>query len=241
MNSIIGKLCQRTSFGETIYVKNADEIEEILAEGQTICNFTNISEDICQIETKKSKNKDSRKTNPTLSAFVTALSRIDMHKHILTLVAHDFLPMYTDTDSLVFSGLTKDIPLPISGSLGDFKHEYKEDLKQFCCIGKKNYAISLRSKKEDADYFRVRGLSFESQKSQAALSFSDFEKFLKGQGQRSSVKVPQSRRKCEKSSRISKEIVAVRVATELNFHRILTDTKYFRTLPYGYVSCEYEK
>ncbi len=240
MNSIVGKLSQRPTYAHTKFVRNADEIDEVVASGNKITNFTNISPEICQldIESDTSSTRFQRKTNPVLSAFVTALSRINMHEHILMLTHHDFLPLYTDTDSIIFCGPDKNVPLPISKSLGDFKHEYDNELSAFCCIGKKNYAITQKKKRqfqesfEESD-FKVRGLSFKSSESREALSFQDFELFLRDQVQ--SISVPQTRLRKSKELQIRKKIIRIRLAKELNFNRVLTNSPHFQTVPYGFV------
>ncbi len=244
MNSLIGKFCQRSKYPSTEYVTDSDQIDNILASGREITNFTTISPYLCELEIDETKTNTrkllNRKANPILTAFVTAFSRIDMHQYIISLSKANFLPMYTDTDSLIFCGPeTTPLPLPISQKLGDFKHEYKKVLTGFCCIGKKNYAISMKegsTEKEICDY-KVRGLSLKSHECRSKLSFSDFEDFLRRKTETMDVRIPQSRlQKNKNSSSITKKIVNVRLATKLNFSRILTQTEHFQTVPYGYIS-----
>ncbi len=238
MNSTVGKFSQRSSYANTSFVTSAQDIEHILQE-QSINDFSVLGEDVCEVQTKNvTSPSPCRKTNPVIGSFVTALSRIDMHKHIIALKNKGFLPHYTDTDSLIFSGdTTKDIPLPISQNFGDFRKEYS-DPSAFCCIGKKNYAIALnvedRSNQNRNPILKVRGLSLTGKNAQAVVNFATFEHFLQKKSQ-TVTSIPQMRLKKSKSFEVSHKITHVKLATDLNFNRILTKSPHFTTLPYGYV------
>ncbi len=241
MNSIIGKFCQRENYPRTKYVTQAEEIDAIISEEkEEIANFQTIGTDICELQTTPTRvsstqnSKLNHKSNPIITAFVTSLSRIDMHKNILLLKQQQFTPMYTDTDSLVFFGKKENPPpFKLNGGLGYFRSEYKERLEGFCCVGKKSYAVLLDSEKKAA--LKVCGLSFDSLEAQSAVSFSDFETLLSKNVK--TKKIPQTRT-CRKSLpfSISKEIIKVQLSTALNFSRAIhKDGKQIYTEPYGYM------
>ena len=232
MNSTVGKFSQRSNYANTTYVESAEEIEEILQE-DAIEDFTVFGEHVCEVETRSEPSTCCRKTNPVIGSFVTALSRIDMHKHIMTLKHHGYLPLYTDTDSLIFCGENTSIPLPISPNFGDFRVEYANPMG-FCCIGKKNYAVALNTPNE-TPILKVRGLALKAQNAQAQINFKTFENFLQ-KNSKEVLSIPQVRLiKKSKSFEMSRKVTNVKLATELNFNRILTKSKHFTTLPYGYV------
>ncbi len=238
MNSLIGKLSQKSSFPQTKYVTTPEEIDATFSNGnKKISDFLPISDDLCELvieeETADSKRKPNRKTNPVLGAFVTALSRIDMHKQIMILVADGMVPMYTDTDSLVFFGpKNRAPPFKMTGNLGDFRKEYQSEAQSFCCIGKKNYAISFDREDRQRPVLKVCGISFKSEASQNAVSFEDFKNFLRD---KIPPKIPQHRLYKKRSS-VCDKIVAVKLATTLNYNRVLTTSPNCQTLPYGYIS-----
>ncbi len=239
MNSCIGKFAQRKNFPNSKFVRSAEDIDQVLKNGEEITDFSIIDEYLCRLETtpKTEHNIIDRKTNPIITAFVTALSRIDMHCHIIKLSRVGFTPLYTDTDSLIFFGpKNQKVPLPTRPFFGNFKEEFKKaELDAFCCVGKKNYAVTMKEKGKEKTELKVRGLSFQSQTTLSNISFMDFKNFLCIRNNFRSV--PQARLKTNKNSyEVSKHIVPIKIATTLNFHRILLPNNTYKTLPYGYKS-----
>ncbi len=243
MNSTIGKFSQRPAYTTTTFVSTAEEIDNVLEE-HAINDFTVLGDDICELQTSTStRATPCRKTNPVISSFVTALSRIDMHKYIIHLAKHKYVPAYTDTDSLIFFGgpekKDKTVPLPISPKFGDFREEYSSHtLSGFCCIGKKNYAVSLNKKEADnhGTLLKVRGLSLKAKNAQASVNFQTFKNFLTNNS-RPPPSIPQQRLITKsKSFEISRKVTNIKLATDLNFNRILTNSAHYTTLPYGYVN-----
>ena len=153
-----------------------------------------------------------------------------MHKNILLLTKKGFSPMYTDTDSLVFSGpKSEQIPFKLNGGLGYFKKEFS-DINGFCCIGKKSYIVRT----EGNNFLtKVCGLSFQSPKAQDAASFQDFEELLNRNVPINSI--PQVRIKRSKTSFTRKVIKNINIPHKLNYNRNLKkDGNYMHTVPYGF-------
>ncbi len=246
MNSIIGKFAQRDHYPTTQYVSEAEQIDKIFLEGkEEITNFQTIGTDICELQTcpRLVSNKTNRKGNPIITAFVTSLSRIEMHKNILLLKAKEFRPLYTDTDSLAFIGKKgKPVPFEINGGLGYFKQEYKGELTGFCCIGKKSYSVSSSNEKTE---MKICGLSFQSEKAQSAVTFSELETFLTTKVFPRAVPQSRTERITLPSERITlpfsirKIVKNVRIPSTLNFNRSLRKKKNVSyTEPYGYVETD---
>ncbi len=236
MNSTVGKFSQRPCYTKTTFVTNAQDIDDLLQQEHSINDFTVLGEEVCEVQTTNTKPlAPCRKTNPVIGSFVTALSRIDMHQHIISLVSHGFRPLYTDTDSLIFCGdSSKEIPLPISSHFGHFRKEHLNPTA-FCCIGKKNYAVSLNEEENETCVLKVRGLSLKGKNAQAVVNFKTFENFL-FKNSKEVVMIPQARLiKKSKSFEMSHKIAHIKLASNLNFNRILTKSPYYTTLPYGFV------
>ncbi len=236
MNSVIGKFAQKSNFPQTQYVSNAEDIDNLFKTGETIVDFQTIADDICAVQTTSPvlKDKKNRKTNPIITAFVTSLSRIDMHENILRLEKSHCCPLYTDTDSLIFTIPTgQPLPFELNIGLGSFKPEY-ELITGFCCIGKKSYAIN-KGLTETETEAKVCGLSFVSRSTESAVSFDDFENFL--QKQIPLKKVQQTRTfKSTNPFSIKKSVTEIEIASKLNYSRVLrTRDRKLYTTPYGYL------
>ncbi len=236
MNSVIGKFSQRLNFPKTQYVCNAQNIEDLLQTGAEITDFQTISDDICEVQTNPTCTpQKNRKTNPIITAFVTSLSRIEMHQNILLLKKKNCCPIYTDTDSLIFTAPKNTVlPFELNGGVGYFKPEYN-GLNGFCCIGKKSYAVYTQTKETET---KVCGLSFVSKATKFSVSFDDFENFLSKNIPLQSI--PQTRTHVHNSSdefAVRKTMQRIRISTGLNFSRVLRNgngaTGMFTT-PYGY-------
>ncbi len=231
MNSVIGKFSQKPDFPDTQYVSSAQDIEHLFKIGEEIVDFNTISEDICEVQTAPPLiNRKNRKTNPVITAFVTSLSRIDMHQNILLLEKSLCCPLYTDTDSIIFSAPKGAcLPFQLNAGLGFFKPEFKSSLNGFCCIGKKSYTVSTKDNTET----KVCGLSFAGERTKFAVSFSDFEDFLKKKT--ATKKIPQTRTlKTAFPLSVTQVIRDVQLSSTLNFSRILKqDEKRMYTIPYG--------
>ncbi len=239
MNSVIGKFSQRSSFQNTQYVSQAQDIEDLVLAGADIADFQTISDDICEVQTTPtSKHEKNRKTNPIITAFVTSLSRIEMHQNILLLNKSGCCPYYTDTDSLIFSAPKHTtLPFELNGGLGYFKPEYKTPLNGFCCIGKKSYAISSYDNKTET---KICGLSLGSKGAKETVTFEDLEMFLLENVPLK--KVPQTRTNTKIADRtfsVHKAVRNINVTTSLNFSRILRNGKNgMFTTPYGFNGVE---
>ncbi len=169
LNSALGKLAQKPFSHKISYVKSQEELWKLFEE-EDIENVSAISEDICQIsirESEKGKKKPNFRTNCILYAFITARSRIRLHKSIMTLQQNKFHVYYCDCDSIFFSG-PKNVtpPLVISPAFGDFKNEVPEDstITNFSCLGRKHYQIISKKEgeKEGTAAFKIRGISLQS-------------------------------------------------------------------------------
>ena len=234
MNSIIGKFSQRQCFTNTRFVQSSEEIDDLLDAGkETITDFHTISNDICELQTtpRTCQKMENRKGNPILTAFVTSLSRIDMHKNIMFLKKKQFRVLYTDTDSLIFCGKKGNpIPFDLNCGVGSFKHEFREKLTGFCCIAKKSYVVTTTRETET----KVCGLSFSSTQAKNSISFDAFEKFLNDKIPLQAV--PQTRtRKSSVPFSVQKRVTYIKPPTSLKYSRVLqTQPDRMFTVPYGF-------
>ncbi len=177
LNSALGKFNQKNTNIASKLVRTTAEIEELFKEcGDSIVDFNDISSSICQVHFKTNTPIKSRQRNPTILAFVTARARISLHKNIMHLVANNCQPFYTDTDSILFSAPTRNIPLDIGLSFGSFKHELGENtkIKSFRAYGRKHFYLSYqRENKEDDMMVKVAGLTLNSH-----IAKKDFQEVL---------------------------------------------------------------
>ena len=110
-------------------------------ENENIIDITNL-DDVCQVLLKQ-KEKQNRKGNATILAFITSYNRIYLHKKIMALVKEGFRVHYCDCNSIFFSGQSgKKINLPISHSFGDFKLEFEDKIESFRAFKRKTFYVA---------------------------------------------------------------------------------------------------
>ncbi len=145
LNSALGKFNQKSHHIANKFVTNAEEMEKLFQEnGENIMGFNDLDENTCHVVVNSEGKMKTRRTNPTLLAFITAKSRILLHKNILKLVHSGFTPYYCDTDSILFAGERNKVsPLKFGLAFGDFKNELRESAKiqEFHAYGRKNFFI----------------------------------------------------------------------------------------------------
>jgi len=165
INSIFGKLEQRSDKPKTIYVHSQAELEDIYFSDLEILSLFCVNESTCELEVKPNLDKilPNRETNIALGGQLVSFARQLMYE---TIVEVDRIGkvFYVDTDSCFFSlPKTASIPLLISDSFGQFKHVYDGKIKSFFCLGPKNYCISFESSNNKIKTItKIKGISLSS-------------------------------------------------------------------------------
>ncbi len=239
MNSLIGKLQQKFSDTTT---KIYSSIGDITDSTEDIQDVEEIDESHVEVVVKnQTKKGPCRKTNCIIGAMITSLARVDIHKHIMSLVKNNCIPYYVDVDGLIFSVPKKSkIPLPIGHSIGQFKNELGLESKiiAFFCLRKKNYSISYTKNEDKNALIKVSGLSLESFASKELLTDSEYKKmFLMSQEQdKKSLKVPQLRWTTDKmNSSYQRTVRNINFTNRFSFQRTISlKTKRLETFPYGF-------
>ncbi len=174
LNAALGKFAQKLIKQDVHFVKSSEEINR-LARTQKITAVQDLSDSLCQITTEALKESSSPYANSVLYSFITARTRIRLHKNISLLENAGHTMYYCDCDSLIFSSSKPNLPtsLDIGSSFGQFKRELGQNAKitQFVCHGRKNFKISFVKDNCTETLFRVRGISITS-----VLAKKDLEK-----------------------------------------------------------------
>ncbi len=164
LNSALGKFNQKERKLVTKFVKNAEEIATIFQEqADDIIDLSDLSSSVCQITLRSNCPSKNRRTNPVILAFITAKARVSLHKNILQLVAANYKPFYTDTDSILFAGTNNLPPLSFGSAFGQFKHELGQNvIEKFQTYGRKNFSIFYAKDGEQEMHVKVAGMTLSS-------------------------------------------------------------------------------
>ncbi len=165
LNSALGKFNQKERKLTTKFVKNEEEIATIFQEqADDIIDLSDLSSSVCQITLRSNCPSKNRRKNPVILAFITAKARVSLHKNILKLVAANYKPFYTDTDSILFAGTNNSPPLSFGSAFGQFKHELGQNIRveKFQAYGRKNFSILYTKNDEREMHVKVAGMTLSS-------------------------------------------------------------------------------
>ncbi len=229
-------------------VNTQAELDNVLEEGNEITSIVDFG-DFCQIQCHREgkEARQSRKSNCLITAFICALSRIDMHSHMLKLLHQDsrICLYYTDTDNLVFSApATLQPDLPVGYCFGDFRPEFGgmspntvANIKSFRALGKKNISITYEINGKEETIFKVRGMSLGPSLAHNKLQPDTFKQFLVAheKGLKDEVNIPQVRRQSNLDKGIGKKVQKHQLSNHVSCDRWIDySSEKMITYPWGY-------
>ena len=237
LNSMLGKLAQQPHKEHNQLVTSEKQLQEIMKN----CDITNISitnEEFCHVSLKgKEASKVNKKGNCIVYAFITARTRILMHKNLIRLQKSGHNLFYTDCDSIIFSAKKGSHihPIPIGGAFGDFKPELGKGAKitSFSCTGRKQFRLgySLPNSKEEEILFKIKGISLSSHiaRQEVYNQFPKADTLAKDMAKEAKMSIPQIRR-IENSCK--KQIF--HLSTNSNCQRKGNNDENLTTFPWGF-------
>ena len=241
LNSIFGKLEQRSDKPKTVYVNSQEELERYYFSDATITSIFCINENVCELELKRSNEKlpPNRENNSYIGGELVAFGRIFMYEIIQKIDSIGRI-FYVDCDSCFFS-LSNSTPLPleISDAFGAFKNVFPGEILSFYCLAPKNYAISFKMADNKIKHItKIKGISLSSYYLENEMSTATFNYFLSKYLKDEIEKKEITQLKCRKNKKTQKQSVKleiVRVSNQITNRRILIkQCKYLSTVPYGF-------
>ena len=130
-----------------------------------------------------------------------------------------------------------EMPLPISNSVGHFKHVLNGKIIQFSSLGPKNYIISYLTNKDVVNvYSKVRGLSLISSHNKDQISNDLYNNYIDAyfDNMRCAKAVNQLQIKRSKKLFPIPELELRSVTNEIKTHRIVIKNDIFSSIPYGF-------
>ncbi len=234
LNAALGKFAQKNSHRKVQFVKNHKDLLDLISANEVV-DINGLSEDICQVYVNENTLGTPPNSNAILYAFITARTRIALHKQIITLVKKNCRVFYCDCDNIIFSAPPdlNPLPVPIGASFGKFKKELGPDaeIENFICHGRKNFKISFQSQSRKQTLYKVKGVSLKSSIAKAVFEkqFNSTEKVT------DAPKIPQARQRCSNTfdTCTHRQDFAFNQNIECQRYVEMTErTK--KTLPWGY-------
>ena len=196
MCAVLGKLAQVNHRNQSKIVKSQSALTSLFYSSDSQLDNIFVIGDACLAITS-GKKKEMKVANKAASmivyAYVTAESRIYMHKAMLKLQSNKCRMIAMFNDCLYFAcTLHTVIPILVGKEFYTFKHEYNpSQIVSFLSFGVKCNTILIRNEESSFQtIIKARGFSLKSQLIQNILSFQNISDSLKGQGV---IKLPQVR------------------------------------------------
>ena len=240
---MLGKIGQSNIFPKDHYLKNVEELQDLLTSGKVISHIELVNSEIlyCRTEPIKNQLEINRSANCAVAALITAKARVKMHKSVMSLVQQDGIKVFSvEADAIAFSRkIGVPLPIHIGDQIGDFKEEYS-DIFSYSSLGAKTSCVQYKDKhNEIKSSVKVKGLNLQGTAASAAVSPEVYASQVLDliNGIQSRIQVPQTRKYTKFSTCISKMTTKEFIFS--NF--ILKNRKLLRfkngsvhCLPYGY-------
>jgi len=185
LNSLWGKLAQRTNMEQTAIITDYQTLSELVGNenievlGASIFPNDNV---IATYKFKSDLDAGPGNTSPATACFVTAWAQLELYN--LMEQIENVRPgrvCYVDTDSVIFVEKDDDPPVPLGNFLGELTDEIPAGSRcqKIVCCGCKSYGLEI----VDADgtlkhIVKVKGLSLTSEAS-SCLDFNRMEEMIR--------------------------------------------------------------
>lgn len=241
LNSISGKFSQRPRKEQAKFVHNQESLEGLVnSVEEEVVDVTCHSGDVCEVDVEAIARLrgPSRRSQLVIGAWITAESRIDMHKCMMDLLSSGCELLAHDTDNIMYLiEKNQKTPLKLSYAFGGFKSELPPDQNviEFSSIAKKSVCLKMRDKSgTESLSIKMKGLSLQS-KMTADFTDVKYKGLLEAHVKNGGIlteKVYQQRTR--KSGNVMKKNVSkFKVTSSLDYGRYL-DTNTLKTHPYGF-------
>ena len=233
---VLGKFAQKNSKTETRVVRSQSSLEEVFYREKIQELFP--CKKICILFVDKaSKSSINMSGNSIIYSYVTALSRIYVHKKMMCLEAVGAKIFSISNDSITFTlPHSSHNPLRESQLFGDFKNEYEPHFLQFfLSFGVKNQIVGMSCKTHFEMIIKARGFNLKHQNFEKFLTLPKFKKMIDSycEGKRVMIKLPQIRSKTEFKNLTTKDILLhYCMSNTVDTNRILL--KGLTSKPYGW-------
>ena len=236
INSIFGKLEQRSDKPKTVFVYSQTELEDIYFSDSKILNILCINDQTVQLSVKSNLDKvlPNRETNIGLGGQLVSFARMLIYEKIIEIdkIGKVF---YSDCDSIFFSlPKNESIPLQISDSVGHFKYVYPPgSISSFICLSPKNYMVSYEIEGKIKTISKIKGISLSSFYLKNEINCATFNYFISKSLSEEIEKKHLVQLKFNKEKKNPK-LQLLKHTNAITSRRItFKNCKYFTTFPYG--------
>jgi hypothetical protein len=188
LNSLWGKFCQRSENINVQYVcGNMTQLDDMMLDQSLDVTDVLSSGDRSLVTAKRLiAENTTRCVNVIIGAFVTAKGRLELYKAIDQVYKTEGTSlMYTDTDSIIYKCLKRDMVFVTGNLIGQLKDEITDGfgmgakVTEFVCLGPKTYSLKI-IKENDSVVFITKHKGFTiDKKSGGILTHDNFLRLLR--------------------------------------------------------------
>lgn len=247
LNSLFGRFALHSNYSKRVFVRSQHELDALAAnKSNTILDFFPVSDTCLQVEYVTNSSIHSAKdANLIYTSIINASGRILMYDVMQKLTLANCVPLYCDTDGIIFSSPKRfsNFPFEIGPSFGQFKPVYKNaTIKKFFSLGPRNYALVYEEDGQVKYVTKIKGICASSDNCQNIITPQVYEDFIEHhfQDEVNSIYIPQMRKKVSKDlNSFQYQMLTQKFTNELHIKRFILKKSVFSersylTYPYGY-------
>jgi len=205
LNALFGRFALHSNYSSRVFISSQNELNVLAAmTDRTILELMPITDTVMQVEyLLKKQSANSRESNMLFTSIINASGRLLMYELMQKLQAVECIPLYCDTDGIIFAspkGITQ-FPFEIGDAFGQFKAVLgAANIKQFYSLGPRNYALVYEEAGVAKYLTKIKGICAKSDNVQNIITPSVYEDFISGhfKNELKTLYIPQMKRRVPK-------------------------------------------
>jgi len=243
LNALFGRFALHSNYSSRVFISSQNELNVLAAmTDRTILELMPITDTVMQVEyLLKKQSANSRESNMLFTSIINASGRLLMYELMQKLQAVECIPLYCDTDGIIFAspkGITQ-FPFEIGDAFGQFKAVLgAANIKQFYSLGPRNYALVYEEAGVAKYLTKIKGICAKSDNVQNIITPSVYEDFISGhfKNELKTLYIPQMKRRVPKElNSFQYQMITQKFSNEIHIKRfILKSQANHVTYSYGF-------
>lgn len=204
LNSVFGRFALNTNYTRRCFKSSPNDVNSLIAQGNKILELLPVSDRVMQVEYLPNiTSHASRDSNLFFTSIINASARILMYEIMEKLSSLHCIPLYCDTDGLIFASPKNftEFPFEIGPAFGQFKPVLENAcLKKYFSLGPRNYALVYEQDGELKYLTKIKGICITSENLQSVITPSVYEDFIDAhfKNEVKSMYIPQMKKRVPK-------------------------------------------
>jgi len=238
LNSVFGRFALNTNYTRRCFKSSPNDVHSLIAQGNKILELLPVSDRVMQVEYLPNiTSHASRDSNLFFTSIINASARILMYELMDKLSSLNCIPLYCDTDGLIFASPKNftQFPFEIGPAFGQFKPVLENAcLKKYFSLGPRNYALVFEQDGELKYLTKIKGICVTSENLQSVITPSVYEDFIDAhfKNEVKTMYIPQMKKRVPKElNSFQYQLMTQRFSNEIHIKRFVLKSQTQGTSP----------